>query len=398
MKIGFALGCLFLSLAVSAQDAAALRQRDLQQELAYQQQRLKQVPAQLDTLRSQLMDIQKNYGISGEGVLFRVPDDLPALIENRPLHEDAFQAIVAFDRALKERGTDLIVMPVPHQVMVYGHRLDGAIQPQHNLWPAYTEGLIRLLEADVEVLDLTESFARYAGEGLVLHAADHHWSSPGMDLAAQRLSQRLSRYPHLEAYRSGQEAFVEKRKTQGVAASLFSFNKIWSSRKKKGVVGSWEEAKKMAGVSVVEDVVSWKYSGDLPHPGSEGGPGRDRNPIRKLSPDLFVLGDSMVFHQTRSSLEGAGFPNHLGRNLGFPVSFYGQSGGAAGAPLEYANRFVSLPGNPKVVVMVMRATPMSSSAGNRAWRKPKFPETDRLPNLKAEQRSRGSKASVERLS
>jgi len=358
-------------LISSAQDAAALRSRAIQQELAYQRQRLKKVPDNIDDIRTTLKGIQNNHGITGHGVLMRVPDDLPYLIQNRSIHPDAVETLTALDRYFQQTGTDLIVVPVPNQVMVYTHLLDDKAGPEANMWPAYTEGLIQLLEAGVEVLDLTEAFARYEGEGHVLHAGDHHWSTPGMAIATEKLMERLARYPHLRKYVEGRKDFIGKTQERGVEQSLLSFNKLWSSRKKKGAAGSYANAIEMTGIPRKENVVSYRYRGEFPLPGYDGKT-RSRKAITDMDPDLFVFGDSMVFHQGDSPINGAGIVNHLGRAIGRPLSFYGQSGGAAGAPMEYAKRFAPMPTRPKVVVMIMRAGPMTASEGRKVWKVPPF--------------------------
>ncbi len=374
MKYLFSFVFLFLPLLISfAQEPAALRKQSIERELAYQRTRLNKVPQNLDEIRKTLRGIQQNYGITGHGVLMRVPDDLPHLIENRPIHPDTIDTLVALDRYFQQTGTDLIVVPVPNQVMVYTHLLDSASGPDANMWPAYTKGLIQLLESGVEVIDLNEAFSSYTGEGHVLHTGDHHWSSAGMAIATDKIMERLNRYPHLQQYASGKDSFRVKTQERGVQQSLLSFNKLWSSRKKRGAAGTYANAIEMTGIQPKETLTHFQYKGEFPLPGYDGKT-RSRKNITDMDPDLFLFGDSMVFHMGDSPVSGMGIVNHLGHAVGRPLSFYGQSGGAAGAPMEYAKRFAPMPTNPKVVIMIMRAGPMAASEGRKVWKVPPFDE------------------------
>lgn len=295
----------------------------------------------------------------------RIGHDLDSVINDAPIHSDAIRALVELNRQLKRQGVDLIFMPVPNQVMVYAHHLRKDIPARANVWPAYTRGLIALLKADVEVLDLSEAFAAYDGEDLVLQPGDHHWASTGMDIASEQLAQRLDRYPHLAAYRSRQKDFVESRNRQPVKTSLLAYNRIWNRRKKKGIRDTFEEVIELTGLPQDELVVTIKYKGSSPTPHYQRGTGLSAG--GDISPDLFIIGDSMVLHRVKSPIRGAGFPNHLGRRLGLPVSFYGERGGAARLPSLYSERFASLKSRPKVVVMVCRAAPLAHSAGRGKW-------------------------------
>ncbi|MFN7973345.1 MAG: hypothetical protein U0166_13525 [Acidobacteriota bacterium] len=59
------------------------------------------------------------------GFFFRPGEDTEAVAHDRMFSgkHSALETLAAFSKALRERGTDLILLPVPNAQMVYSHRL-----------------------------------------------------------------------------------------------------------------------------------------------------------------------------------------------------------------------------------------------------------------------------------
>lgn len=122
------------------------------------------------------------------------------LFTARTSRPDALYALIHLDREIKKRGSDLIVVPIPKRIEIYPHKLDPEVDPNLDVDPLRTALLLDLLEADIEVLDLTPAFKQFRdydesadGEGLY-HTNDGHYSSSGMYLAAKIMAKRLRRY------------------------------------------------------------------------------------------------------------------------------------------------------------------------------------------------------------
>ncbi len=122
-------------------------------------------------------------------------------LDERPSGRCPFEAMVHLDRQLKARGIDLIVVPIPDKTAIYPDYVVGDAAPTDRIVSvAAMRLLLRLTEADVEVIDLYTPFHRhrhvdrnpaplYYGQG------DTHWRNLGMRLASERIAERLMRYP-----------------------------------------------------------------------------------------------------------------------------------------------------------------------------------------------------------
>jgi hypothetical protein len=104
--------------------------------------------------------------------------------------------VVAADRWLRQRGIDLIFVPIPKMSEIY---------IEHFVNPSPTDGIIapyvrlaqlELLQADVEVVDGWQLFRpqRYAESEYLYNTADHHWAPRGMRIMAKEIADRIERY------------------------------------------------------------------------------------------------------------------------------------------------------------------------------------------------------------
>ena len=216
---------------------------------------------------------------------------------------DPLPAIVDFDRQLKQRGIQLIVVPVPPKAAVYADKLE--IEPPPTpaaAAPHLQEFYHELRSAGVNVLDLTSAFVekRNDARGPVFCRTDSHWSGVGTVLAAQLLAPQI-------------------RTT--LSADL----------PRKAYAAEWKE------VSLTGDLISLLPPG-APKPEPEKLPIRtitDNSAKGAIQPDpnspVLVMGDShtLVFREFLG--ERAGLLDQLANELGFAPDLIGTRGSGATA-------------------------------------------------------------------
>ena len=107
---------------------------------------------------------------------------------------DPLAAITDFQKQLKAKGVDLLLVPVPPKAAIYPEDIvpdfpAGGGDAAPYLARFYTE----LESAGVDVLDLTATFKKNRGSerGEVYCRTDSHWSGLGCVLAAQAIAERI---------------------------------------------------------------------------------------------------------------------------------------------------------------------------------------------------------------
>ena len=118
---------------------------------------------------------------------------------NEPETVDAFrteQPVIAASRWLKQRGIDVIFIPVPKMTEVHPERFAEHCPEGQIIAPHIRRLVLDLLEADVEVLDLLPTFLaqKYDQDEPLYHPADPHWGPRGQRVAAGLIGARLRRY------------------------------------------------------------------------------------------------------------------------------------------------------------------------------------------------------------
>lgn len=107
---------------------------------------------------------------------------------------DPVHAILDFQRQLKARGIQLILLPIPVKPMLYGDKLGGNAAVGAVLQnPSFSE-FRQIMETNgIKVLDLAPEFAllRTAGTEPYLKT-DTHWTPEGMEIAAAELAELVS--------------------------------------------------------------------------------------------------------------------------------------------------------------------------------------------------------------
>ena len=230
---------------------------------------------------------------------------------SKPEFADPLPAILDFHEQLKARNVDLLLVPVPPKAVVYPEKSSGVVTP------AADGAVPRLDSADqafydllrregVAVMDLVPLFMKNRAHafGPVYCRTDTHWSGVGCVLAAGALA---------EAVRG----------------------KAWlKDVPKRPVASEWRD------VAIQGDLARLLPAGAAPPPpetlhlrfvGAKGASGLEPIQPQESSPVL-LMGDShtLVFHSGEElHAVGAGLPDQLAAELGFPVDLIGTKGSGA---------------------------------------------------------------------
>ncbi len=264
----------------------------------------------------------------------------------KPDQADPLPAMLDFHEQLKKEGVELIVVPVPAKAIVYPEQLGGELTVPTNETPPRLDASLQafckvLAQSGIRVLDLAPVFlaSRFPPEGPLYCRQDSHWSGSGCALAAREIAKAIR--PAV--------ADVPSAPMTGE----------WVSVAIHGDLAEWLEGKRPAPESVQVRRVTSAATG---------------SPVRpdEASPVL-LLGDSLnlVFHAGGDMFaEGAGLPDQLALELGFPVDVVGVRGsGATPARINLLRRAQRIPGywkGKKIVVWCFAAREFTESGG---WRK-----------------------------
>jgi hypothetical protein len=112
---------------------------------------------------------------------------------------DAFRKerpVVAAHRWLRERGIDLIFVPVPKMTEVYVDQFVDPCPPDRIVGPHVRRTLLELLDDGVEVVDGLPLFRRepVTEPEYLYNTADTHWAPRGMRVMARVVADRIRRY------------------------------------------------------------------------------------------------------------------------------------------------------------------------------------------------------------
>ncbi len=134
-------------------------------------------------------------GLVGRGGWVFYRPGVRYLVQKR--HTDGVaQAIVRYRDQLKERGIELLLVPVPGKASVYPDRLTSRMAGRFPDFRSPTEDLMQALKRNgVESVDLFRLFRearRESGDATDLYLAhDTHWTPAGARLAAEAIARRL---------------------------------------------------------------------------------------------------------------------------------------------------------------------------------------------------------------
>lgn len=215
---------------------------------------------------------------------------------------DPLPAILDFHRQLRERGIDLLLVPVPPKVSVYPEKFSAAATVTAVAAPYLRQFYEELRAAGVDVLDLTPLFLQHRdqGRGPVFCETDSHWSGLGCVLAAQAIAERVK--PKLPAALARKEYLTDWKQltiTGDLAALLPA------------------DRKKPATEKIAVRTVTEKANGNAVQPAAE-------------SP-LLLLGDSHTLVYRELLAERAGLLDQLAAELDFAADLIGTRGSGATA-------------------------------------------------------------------
>jgi alginate O-acetyltransferase complex protein AlgJ len=229
-------------------------------------------------------------------------DEAPKVSRShKPELADPLPAIVDFQKQLKARGIDLLVVPVPPKAAIYPEKiLSGFDVRTEDSAPVLHKFYDELRAAGIDVLDLTSLFlqSRDDKRGGVFCKTDSHWSGLGCTLAAQAIAENV------------------RGKLAGATA-------------KKEYASEWKELE-------IKGDLAGLLSPDQPKPGPERLSVRnvsEKGTSTVIQPDanspLLVLGDShtLVFHDFLA--ERAGLVDQLSQELGSAPDLIGTRGSGA---------------------------------------------------------------------
>ncbi len=117
------------------------------------------------------------------------------------------EAIMEFDRQLRERNIRLIVLPVPVKTMFYSEKISPSFHaPTGYLQnPAYSRFIKDLEKENILVADITDVLAeiRKTSPKPIFLRTDSHWSPETMTAAAESIASYIERHADLSMHNSG---------------------------------------------------------------------------------------------------------------------------------------------------------------------------------------------------
>lgn len=267
---------------------------------------------------------------------------------SRPEYADPLPAILDFNRQLKEKGVELIVVPVPLKAYVYPDKLDENIHPDEKgalprLDVQHQEFFGILRKHGIKVLDLLPVFMenRFHKDGALYCRHDSHWSGNGCVLAGKKIAEEI------DLNSSG----LPKKEFQTEWIEIEISGDLWKALNDK---------------SVARERLRVRRTG-----------ARSPNGLKPVEPDknspVILLGDShgLVFHAGGDMhTRRAGLADQLAFELGFPVDLVAVRGsGATPARINLFRRVQKNKDywkNKKYVIWCFSAREFTESDG---WRK-----------------------------
>jgi hypothetical protein len=234
---------------------------------------------------------------------------------------DPLPAIVDFHQQLEKAGILLLMVPVPAKASIYHDRtaLPGMPADPAALRAFYEE----LRRAGLHIVDLHDPFSEAASrrDPAVYCRQDTHWSPAGIRLAAEEIASELRAQPTYMA--PDRAEFVVEERAITITGDLWSM--LPEPRPAPETLPLWH---------VIDRATNAPISPDRDSP-------------------VLLMGDShcLVFHAGGDlHAEGAGLPDLLALELGFPLDVVAVRGSGATAPrTNLARRRDNLAGKQAVI-------------------------------------------------
>ena len=254
---------------------------------------------------------------------------------SNPEFADPLPTILDFKAQLDSAGISLIFVPIPAKATIYPEMISehGTVTTRVDEHHQKFYDILR--GHGVNVLDLTSLFLqnRFTDAGPIYCKQDTHWSGQGCVLAAEAIAKTIGT-PSWTAEIPKRNAKIETR-TVEITGDL------WEA------LGDQNLQKEQLKLTYVEENIGASWRG---------------------SP-VVLLGDShsLVFHAGGDMhAQGAGLPDHLARQLGFPVDVVAVRGsGATPSRLNLFRRRDNMKGK-RVVIWCLSVREFTEGQG---WRK-----------------------------
>lgn len=257
---------------------------------------------------------------------------------SNPEFADPLPAILDFKSQLDKAGISLIFVPIPAKATIYPEMLsehEDATARTDEYHLKYLKFYDILRKHGVDVLDLTPLFLknRFTDAGPVYCKQDTHWSGQGCVLAAAAIAKAIG----TPAWAAETPKNDIKTETRTIAIT----GDLWKE------LGDENLQKEQLRLTYVKEGVSASW---------------------RASP-VVLLGDShnLVFHTGGDMhAQGAGLPDHLAYQLGFPVDVVAVRGsGATPSRLNLYRRRDNMKGK-RLVVWCLSVREFTEGQG---WRK-----------------------------
>ncbi len=136
--------------------------------------------------------LQEELEHLGSNVLYG-PEVVKISKAAKPEFADPVPAIVDFNNQLKQRGIELIFMPVPPKALIYPDKLPGDFNRgmTAELSRPYEDLYAQLAEQGVQVIDLIPVFTAARDKIQVYCKTDTHYSGQGLETVAKLLTQKI---------------------------------------------------------------------------------------------------------------------------------------------------------------------------------------------------------------
>ena len=215
---------------------------------------------------------------------------------------DPLPAILDFHRQLRERGIELLLVPVPPKAAVYPEKFSSSAKVTTASAPYLRQFYDELRAAGVEVLDLMPLFLQNREEprGPAFCETDSHWSGVGSVVAAQAIAEKVRAKLPSAARRT---EYLADWKQVAIAGDLASLLPPGAAKPALETVALRIIAEKGSGASVQPDASS----------------------------PVLLLGDSHTLVFREFLAERAGLLDQLANELGFAPDLIGTRGSGATA-------------------------------------------------------------------
>jgi alginate O-acetyltransferase complex protein AlgJ len=241
-------------------------------------------------------------------------------------------AIAAFKDYLASQGIDFLFVPIPTKLDIYPEYLAPRTDtlPGHVAQPLGRKLMRDLAEARVETLDLLEPFLKFKeaseeGKRALYQRQDTHWTTVGLEAAAQLVAERIKHYSWYDSVYADKQDYKVKDTT---FENLGDIQARLPDAKKAKVA-----PERLLGRQVIDKAGNLYEDAD--------------------SSAVLVLGDSYTGVFETVGCRHAGVTAHLAKQLGGPVDLIMGWGGGPEAPSKLKKRGDAYLAHKRLVVWMM---------------------------------------------